>query len=260
MGRRGVVGLCAVLAGCGLDVTGTLAGGSAVDAPGDGGGAASAEAGAVFGADASNGTTAADAHFDGPTGTVVPSISWTVTPDPPDVDLTLQGALDWAHWGDNADASPVRKATGGALLGTFTLTGSSCDDNFGPAWPVKAAWSDGMPQASSSQNILHRRLYGRDGLTVSLSAPCDGSVRVLSVDVGGWSSEARFEADFDTIRVAPPIQDTRGNTTGYYAARYVLTYVCPVASHVVVRWVATNLPASVVCAGSDLILSSATLR
>jgi hypothetical protein len=258
--RRGatIIGLAAALAGCGLDLTGDLA----TDAGGDDAGAPSdaapppSEAGSP---DASVDDVSV-AETGAPDTNVAPRISWTVTPDPGDIDLTQAGAIDWAHWGDTVDGAPVHKATGGGVIGSFSVTGATCNDNMGPSWPVNASWNDGTPVAVSAPTNLHRRFYGTNGLTVSFSVPCDGTTRVFTVDVGGWASEARFEADFDTVRVSPAIMDTRGSTADYYAARYAVTFVCPVSMRLVVRWIATNLPAPIGCSGSDMILSSATLR
>lgn len=186
--------------------------------------------------------------------------SWTVLEDPPDIDLTAAGTLDWAHWGEHADGTPVRKATGGARISGFTLTGSTCDDNFGPAWPVNARWSDGTPEQSGGPTDLHRRIYGSTGAVLTLSVPCDGSSHVFEVDLGGWSAQGRFEVGFDNVPSSAPIEDTRGNDVGYFAARYTIAYTCGQGTKLVVKWVAAKLPTGVGCSGSDMILSSAVLR
>jgi hypothetical protein len=191
-------------------------------------------------------------------------MSWTVQESPPAIDLTAQGTLDWSHWGDHLDGSPVHKATGGSLVGTFTGANVACNDNSGSGWPILASWSDGTPEGSGGPTNLHRRFYGTNGLTVSLGVACDGKQHVLGVDLGGWSSQAQFEAGLDNITLTPPIKDVHGNPGDYYALRYLVTYVCPVGTRVFVKWVATNLPGptptATSCGGSDMILSSAWLR
>jgi hypothetical protein len=279
--RALLVGLFAALVGCGLDLTGAglrdgadagVAGRGDAASPGpfegaDGGDEAGSDSGAADARATEGGAADARATEGGVVdagadvqGSGVASIAFSVVINPPDRDLTRDGALDWAHWGDQADGSPVHKVNGGGVIGSFTVTGAACDDSQGVAWPVKATWSDGTPQASSPPTNLHRRFYGSTGLTVSLSLACDGASHLFTVDLGGWASQARFEASFDNIPISPPVEDTRGNATGYYAARYAVTYLCPVATRLVVRWVATDLPAASFCAGSDLILASATLR
>jgi hypothetical protein len=253
-----VLGLAAAaLIGCGVDVAGTLSIDADAAPP-----STDADRDPALDAspDASAEASAADAPLDASDATLAPSISWAVTPSPADIDLTKEGALDWAHWGDEADGGPVRKMNGNGAIGTYAVTGSVCNDNSGPAWPVKATWSDGTPELASPPTNLHRRFYGTSGLTVSLSLPCDGATHVLSVDLGGWSATARFEADFDLVHVSPPIQDTRGSTTDFFSARYAVTYGCPSSLRLILRWIATSLPTSTNCAGSDLVLSSATLR
>lgn len=269
MGSRKLsAGIGLLLAGCGLNLDGSLVedGGSpGTTGDADAATAPPAEAGANGGGggvDASDAASPPDAtaSVDAADAGTTATLSLTVTPDPPDVDLTQQGGVDWAHWGDHADGSPVRKATGGGVIGNYVVTGAVCNDNMGPSWPINAGWSDGLPpDGTSVPTNLHRRFYGTTGLTISLSIPCDGSSHVLSVDLGGWSSQSRFEASFDNI-ASTVLQDTRGNLTDYYSARYAVTYVCPPSTHVVVKWIATNLPPAAVCAGSDMILSSAFLR
>lgn len=245
----------ALAGGCGIDAVGTLGAGT-----GDAGVPPGADGGSFVppGAGSDGGTVPPGAGDGG--GKVTPQLTWKVAYSPGAIDLTVQGMLDWAEWGVHADGTPVRKATGGARIGTFVLTGSTCNDSDTSGWPVMATWADGTPPDVAGSTAIHRRIYGTDGTTIAISVPCDGTMRELGVDLGGWSSSARFEAAFDNIPLSPPVQDNHGNNSGYHSARYTVDYVCPVGTSVVVRWVATTLPAGAGCSGSDLILSSATLR
>ncbi len=259
--RRTALGLLVcVTMGCGLELSGSLGG-----ATGAADGGSSGQDGSTVSFDGSDipvpssDSGASDAKTSDGSTVVNSSLSTSSQNDPPDVDLTQQGTLDWAHWGTIFDGTPVRKLTGGAKISQFSLTNSSCDDNIGPSWPVFARWSDGAPTLGHTPTDLHRRIYGTNGTTVTLTAPCDNAERQFIIDFGGWSSQWRFEASFDNLPSGSN-SATHGNMNGYYAVRYTITYVCPVGTRVVAKWIATNLPTSTICAGSDLILSSAWLR
>jgi hypothetical protein len=249
----GLLGLTA----CGIDAVGAFAGDGGASVPPGG----DVEGGVFVPPPGDGGLAGGGEASVGVEGGVVASIAWSVVENPGAIDLTAQGTLDWAHWGDHADGTPVRKATGGARIGQFVLTNAACDDNQGPAWTVTASWMDGTaPDSTSPPTDLHRRVYGKNGTTISVKVACDGASHVLGIDLGGWSASARFEAGFDNIVTTPAIADDRGNNGGYFAERYTVTYTCPVGTNLVVSWVATNLPQATVCSGSDMILSSATLR
>ena len=72
----------------------------------------------------------ADASDDAPVDAAVPgTITLRMSPSdvpPSSADLTDEGTLDWAHWGDPG-GQVIRKASGGNLIGDYALGGTGVE-------------------------------------------------------------------------------------------------------------------------------------
>src|SRR5262249_44407018 len=68
----------------------------------------------------------------------LPYLRYAGTTAPPTVDLTAEGMLDWAKWGDQPGAGAVRKLSGGNLIGDFTVGGTAivASNSTSGSWPI----------------------------------------------------------------------------------------------------------------------------
>ena len=140
------------------------------------------------------------------------------------VDLTAEGASDWAHWGLVSPASFDHKANVPQQISNFTKIGTNdtqrLQDNFSAF-----TWSDGIPTASTNDT---KTGVFTSGLTNGflLSAPADTNSRTLKVYVGLYGGEGKFQAYLSDFS-APAYTDTsmRGLTVYDNAyTNYTLDY------------------------------------
>ena len=111
---------------------------------------------------------------------------WTEVPTAA-VDLTAEGALDWAHWGFNGDRRMNHKATGGGKISALTAIngGAYGNDSAG----VNYSWSDGDPDATCAGSSVGVRIINTGG-GVSFTVPADTTVRTVKVYITGHNSTA----------------------------------------------------------------------
>jgi len=150
------------------------------------------------------------------------------------LNLTTLGTADWAHWGDPGVAGPVRKATGGNLIGDYTLAA---------AGPVVAydddqramSWTDGTPVAVSAANLNGLYVDGLNNGYV-LTLPAGTASRTVTIAVGGWASGGTLRATLSDGS-APEYVDVTPVAADQYVRTYTLTYnaTAPTAT-LAVRW------------------------
>lgn len=155
-----------------------------------------------------------------PTSTGGGSLQGSGTSATTAVNLTVEGTMDWVHWGDS---TLNRKAGVTPQLSTYTIVGTGAVLTYNND-PRAMSWTDGTPTATSSDN--RNGVYIRDvGQGFSLTAPADTTLRTLVIHVGGWSSGGTLTAhlsdgsaaDFTDLTVAVPTQYDRTYTLTYQA-------------------------------------------
>ena len=138
-----------------------------------------------------------------PTRTITPTITFTPTvtntyvwvggllngaaADSADaVDLTMEGATDWAHFYTTVD----RKSDGGSLIMHTIIGGApaSYPDDLRPI-----SWTDGMPTVSSTNDTSGLYISGLNN-GFQLVVPADKTTRTIKVYVGGWNSTGTLNA------------------------------------------------------------------
>ena len=164
------------------------------------------------------------------------------------VNLTVEGSVDWVHWGDS---SLNRKAGVAAQLSTYTVIGTGPVLSYNnDARPI--GWTDGTPTASSNKNM--NGLYVRNiGQGFSFTAPADTTVRTLVVKVGGWSSGGTLTAHLSDGSAAD-FTDTSVMVSSQYDRNYTLTYKAASAGQTLtVTWKMTT-------GNGNVTLNAAALR
>jgi hypothetical protein len=170
------------------------------------------------------------------------------------VNLTLEGAADWVHWGYITDSTVTRKAGVTPLISNVTLIGSGpwyqFADNFNGY-----TWTDGTPIAQANATLTGIYLFGLNN-GFEIQAPADTSVRTLRIHVGTYAARGRLRA-FVNDASAPMFADTSvfnsGNGPG---GIYSVTYrAASAGKKLIVRYTV----ASTVAGDGNVTLQAATL-
>lgn len=155
----------------------------------------------------------------GPTeSAVAASLTGHVSTDAASVSLTAVGTADWAHWGDGVPGL-MRKSTGGSQISAYTLPDGGTPTAFSNS-PRSMSWTDGAPDASSSNNASG--LYLSAG-AFSITVPASTMQRTVSFYVGGWNSGATLEAHLSDGS-APDYVDVVPLVGTPYVRNYTITY------------------------------------
>jgi hypothetical protein len=132
--------------------------------------------------------------------------------------LTIEGPIDWVHWGD---AALNRKAGVAAQISTYAVIGAGTVSAYGDDLRT-LNWTDGTPTTNSTNN--RNGFYIGAGNGFSFTAPADTVGRTLTVHVGGYNSGGTLTAHLSDGS-APDFIDTTTTATGSYDRNYTLTYV-----------------------------------
>jgi hypothetical protein len=149
-------------------------------------------------------------------------LSGSVAASPAQLDLTIDGALDWTHWGLTSATSFNRKAGVAPLLGDFTKIGTypvmQYSNNF-----TRYAWSDGTPVPSVTNTPTGVFIIGQDS-GFSLAVPVDTAPRRLKLYVGGYGVQASFQAWLGDFSAAAFTDTSVSNVFGDTYAVYTLDF------------------------------------
>ena len=217
--------------GCGLDalasgpVEATLTGEHAEGAAGDG--ATSGEDGGSIFLDGA----ATDASGNGTTPEAGPGevLEIAISNAPNNLDVSAEGTIDWAHWGYLQSAEPIRKATGGGVIGNYTVTGSSLTvgSNSGATWPVSAEWNDGDSRRSSESGTdTFRYFTGSPDTAIAWSVPAAPTRRTLTFYIAIGQAKARVTAKL-TGTTATTTNDQDSGAAASKFLRVAIAYASP---------------------------------
>ena len=106
-----------------------------------------------------------------------------------EIDLTAEGATDWAHWGLDWDATNFfdRKARVIPQISNFTLVGSAAIRQ-DPDSPIGFTWSDGSPLPAVVNTSATISVTGlMNGFRIT--APADTLPRTLNIYVGAYAAQ-----------------------------------------------------------------------
>jgi hypothetical protein len=136
------------------------------------------------------------------------------------INLTAEGATDWAHWGLKGPEDFNHKQGVVPQVGALTIVGPNALEPYSTL-SHSYTWNDGTPTLTSTNNsgVLIRGLM--DGFELSLSA--DTTVRRAKVYVGVNAAEGRFTATLGDTGVARYVDaslvDAQGSN-GVYSLSY----------------------------------------
>ena len=171
------------------------------------------------------------------------SATFAGVPEGSVVDLTLEGALDWVHWGLYTESSLNRKAGVPPLIGDFILQDASNGfayiyqyaDNFNGY-----TWYDGWPEPAITNTITGVWAYGTPtiGSGFRFEVPADTTTRILKVYVGVFAGLGRFEAFLSDGSAPGYTNATLMNIRNGEGRVYTIDYAADSPSqHLIIRWI-----------------------
>ncbi|MET0650390.1 MAG: Ig-like domain-containing protein [Pyrinomonadaceae bacterium] len=144
------------------------------------------------------------------------------TPPPPrSVNLTPEGTLDWAHWGNGGPQVFNHKAGVTQQISNYSVIGSATV-NWLADNPTHFVWSDGTPTASVSDT--QTGVWVSSGNGFEFTVPADTSLRTLRVYVGLWAAHSRLEASLSDESAPDYVDDSLINATGTTNGVYTISY------------------------------------
>ena len=143
------------------------------------------------------------------------------------IDLTKQGALDWAHWGLPAPPASNHKNGVSQQINDFTVTGGGFASQLS-ASPAAFVWTDGTP-AGTSSNTAGIFVAG-EGTGFQFAVPADTTPRLLQVYVSAFSARMHFEASLSDNSATAFTDDSFDATQNLQAPLRVYTLSYAAAS------------------------------
>lgn len=247
--HAGWLAVACALAGCNfrIDPVDLDGGGGAIDDSGFGFGGAVDLAALADGAPPGGG---ADLAHNGP------FLSVTSSASPATVDLTAQGASDWAHWGYGTAGDFDHKAAGNGQISNFSSVGLNVPTQYGSG-AISYRWSDGLngngrhPMVSATSTGIYVLGGG-----FKISAPADTRVRRLRLYVGMYDASGQLDASLsDNSAATYSDHPYTSSNNSPVDVEYVITYAAGAPGQTVtVQWTVFNS-----ALGGNVTLQSATL-
>lgn len=141
---------------------------------------------------------------------------------PSAVNLTPDGASDWAHWGLATNNWFNHKAVITQQISDYTKLGTNVAQRFSDNFTA-FAWSDGTPTATVAGTNVG---VFTTGLTngFEITVPADTNSRTLKVYVGLYGAQGNFQAWLSDFSAPAYTDTTLSNYYGSSYAVYTLTY------------------------------------
>ena len=144
------------------------------------------------------------------------------SPPPSNVNLTSEGSLDWAHWGNGGAQVFDHKNGITQQISNYTLIGTnpaqSLVDN-----PTSFSWTDGTPNPSATNVTTGLHVNGL-GNGFQLTLPADTNVKTLRIYVGVWKARGRLEASLSDGSTPAFIDTSVSNETGTSNGIYTIGF------------------------------------
>jgi hypothetical protein len=162
------------------------------------------------------------------------------------VNLTVEGPIDWIHWGLYTETSIDRKAGVIPLISDFALL----DATNGFAYVYQFAdnyngysWSDGTPTSSVTNTTTGVWAYGfpQMGSGFQFTAPADTTLRNVKVYVGAFAAAGRLEASLSD-NSAPAYTGAFTNQLNGESREFSISYAAQSADQrLIVKWALTRV-------------------
>jgi Thrombospondin type 3 repeat len=152
------------------------------------------------------------------------------------VDLTAEGVLDWAHWGESNAQSFNHKVDGGGRIGNLTQGA----DKRWSSYPVTYVWSNGTPLATARTTT---GVYNQSDTPLSFSVQADASTRKLRLYLAANAIDGQLTAHLSDSAAPDAIftYKASGSATNIIEVSVEITFRAQSAGQqLALTWVATS--------------------
>lgn len=169
------------------------------------------------------------------------------------VNLTIEGTLDWAHWGRTSPTDFNRRADVAPQISNFTLIGQGPILQFGDNF-TGYSWTNGTPTARATR-ATSGIYVNSEGNGFEISVPADTTVKTLKVYVGAYAAQMHFEASLSDASAPTYVDESFENASDGPNRAYVLSFAAnsPGQRLTVRYWVLSG-------SGGNVTLQAAALR
>ncbi len=173
---------------------------------------------------------------------------------PPDnLDLSIEGLSDWAHWGLDTASCFNRKAGITQQIGNFTRLGRKAPGRFTDA-RVDYSWFDGRPTSRITRTTAG--IYFKNiGNGFQIRVPASTFNKTLKIYLGGYKAKGRFEAILTNDSV-PPYVVYIDNPNGIIDRVITLNFAASGQADLIIRYSLEDDYRS----GGNITLQAATLH
>ncbi|HSE16368.1 MAG TPA: Ig-like domain-containing protein [Pyrinomonadaceae bacterium] len=177
------------------------------------------------------------------------------TPTQPYIaNLTTEGTLDWAHWGNgspttfNHKINVTQQISNISPIGTGTVMWLA--DN-----PSGFTWTDGTPTGSATNVHTGVFLIGV-GNGFQITVPADMNLKTLRINLGLWRARGKLEVTLSDGSAGPYIDNSLENQTGTSNGLYTISFAAASAGQTLtVKYTAQQIYHT----SGNVTLESATL-
>jgi hypothetical protein len=190
------------------------------------------------------------------TGTLI----GTATAAPANVNLTAEGTLDWADWGELSGAGPnylEQKIGGTNQISDVTAIGNGGGVNQFDGTVVATSWSDGTPDLAETNTSGIYYLGINNGYEITV--PADPTKKILTVYAGGYGTIVNFTATLSDAS-SPPYVDQSLNDPGGASNGSADAYTMEFAAGTTNQTLTVDVTCVTDYGGGNVTLMAATLR
>ena len=168
------------------------------------------------------------------------TLNASVETPPSNVDLTMEGTADWAHWGLSSPGSFNHKAGVAQLIPNLSLLNASPASltNYYDSLTA-CSWSDGTPTAAAYGSTAFICLYPTNTPPAGfqLTVPATNLLRRLKVYLGLYAAQGRLDARLSDFSALPYSDTSVFRTYGSAYAVYTFTFASAnPGANLVVTW------------------------
>ena len=152
------------------------------------------------------------------------SITGTMVTSPAgSVNLTIEGVLDWAHWGRNGPTSFDHKATVTQQITNITKLGTSSVSWFTDC-PTAFTWTDGYPTLNVLSTPTGIDVGGAVGSGFEITVPASTNLRTLKLYVGVWYAQGKLEATLSDGSAPGFVDSSLNRNNGASSGLYTINF------------------------------------
>jgi hypothetical protein len=139
------------------------------------------------------------------------------------INLTTEGALDWAHWGRNGPTAFDHKGTVTQQITDITKLGTNSVGWFNDC-PTAFTWTDGYPTLSVLSTPTGIDVGGVVGNGFQITVPASTNLRTLKLYVGVWYAQGKLEATLSDGSAPAFVDSSMNRNNGASSGLYTINF------------------------------------